>query len=67
MLETRIHQVQYLASLLDEYGIPYQRPVGGHALFIGADKVLCNVPKEEFPAQTLTCALLSEILTNIIE
>ena len=26
MLQTRIHQVQYLASLLDEYGIPYQRP-----------------------------------------
>lgn len=25
-LETRIHQVQYLAKKLDEYGIPYQRP-----------------------------------------
>ncbi len=60
MLETRIHQVQYLAKKLDEYGIPYQRPVGGHALFIDADKVLCNVPKEEFPAQTLTCELYLE-------
>ena len=49
MLETRIHQVQYLASLLDEYGIPYQRPVGGHALFIDADKVLCNVLRKNFP------------------
>ena len=60
MLQTRIHQVQYLAKKLDEYGIPYQRPVGGHALFIDADKVLCNVPKEEFPAQTLTCELYLE-------
>ncbi|MBQ6079004.1 MAG: tryptophanase [Muribaculaceae bacterium] len=60
MLETRIHQVQYLASKLDEYGIPYQRPVGGHALFIDADKVLCNVPIKEFPAQTLTCELYLE-------
>ena len=60
MLETRIHQVEYLAKKLDEYGIPYQRPVGGHALFIDADKVLCNVPKEEFPAQTLTCELYLE-------
>lgn len=60
MLETRIHQVQYLAKKLDEYGIPYQRPVGGHGVFIDADKVLTHVPKEEFPAQTLTCELYLE-------
>lgn len=60
MLETRIRQVQYLAKKLDEYGIPYQRPVGGHGVFIDADKVLTHVPKEEFPAQTLTCELYLE-------
>ena len=60
MLQTRIHQVQYLASLLDEYGIPYQRPAGGHAIFVDGDKVLNRVPKEEFPAQTLTCELYLE-------
>lgn len=60
MLETRIHQVQYLAKKLDEYGIPYQRPVGGHGVFIDADKVLTHVPMEEFPAQTLTCELYLE-------
>lgn len=60
MLETRIHQVQYLAKKFDEYGIPYQRPVGGHGVFIDADKVLTHVPKEEFPAQTLTCELYLE-------
>lgn len=59
-LHTRIHQVQFLASLLDEYGIPYQRPAGGHAIFIDASKVLTNVPKEEFPAQTLTIELYRE-------
>lgn len=56
-IETRIKQVQYLAARLDEYGIPYQRPVGGHALFVDADKVLSSVPKEEFPAQTLAIEL----------
>ena len=59
-IETRIRQVQYLAAKLDEYGIPYQRPVGGHALFIDADKVLDQIPKEEFPAQTLAIELYIE-------
>lgn len=59
-LETRIRQVQYLAARLDEYGIPYQRPAGGHAIFIDASMVLTNVPKEEFPAQTLTIELYLE-------
>lgn len=59
-LETRIHQVQYLAARLDEFGIPYQRPAGGHAIFIDASKVLTKVPKEEFPAQTLTVELYRE-------
>ncbi|MCM1004771.1 MAG: tryptophanase [Prevotella sp.] len=60
MLETRIKQVQYLANKLDEYGIPYQRPVGGHAIFLDADKILSEVPKEEFPAQMLTVELYRE-------
>ena len=60
MLETRVHQVKHLADRLDEYGIPYQRPAGGHAIFVDADQILTNVPKEEFPAQTLTCELYLE-------
>ncbi len=59
-LHTRIHQVEYLAKLLDEYGIPYQRPAGGHAIFVDASKILTEVPKEEFPAQTLTVELYLE-------
>ena len=59
-LETRIKQIEYLASKLDEYGIPYQRPYGGHAIFVDAPKVLTHVPKEEFPAQTLTVELYLE-------
>ncbi len=59
-LETRIKQIAYLAQRLDEFGIPYQRPAGGHAIFVDASRVLTKVPKEEFPAQTLTIELYLE-------
>lgn len=59
-LETRINQIAYLGKKLDEYGIPYQRPAGGHAIFLDAKKILTNVPKEEFIAQTLGVELYLE-------
>lgn len=45
-LDTRIRQVRLLGDLLDQYGVPYQRPAGGHAIFVDAKKVLPNLPKE---------------------
>jgi tryptophanase leader peptide-associated protein len=52
-LETRIKQVEYLGNKLIEYNVPIQYPIGGHAIFVDANKILPNVPKEEFRAQTL--------------
>lgn len=59
-LETRIKQVEYLGKKLDEFGVPYQRPAGGHAIFLDAKKILTHVPKEEFIAQTLGVELYLE-------
>ncbi|MDE6778870.1 MAG: tryptophanase [Alistipes sp.] len=59
-LDARIRQVRLLGDLLDEYGVPYQRPAGGHAIFLDATRILPRVPKEEFIAQTLGVELYLE-------
>lgn len=59
-LETRIKQIEYLGDKLAEYGVPFQRPAGGHAIFLDATKILPNVPKEEYIAQTLGIELYLE-------
>ncbi|MDD4646284.1 MAG: tryptophanase [Bacteroidales bacterium] len=56
-LESRISQVAYLGEKLKSFGVPVQEPFGGHAIFIDALRFLPNVPREEFPAQTLVAEL----------
>lgn len=59
-LESRINQVGYLGEKLKDHGIPVMEPFGGHAIFIDAKKFLPELPKEEFPAQTLALELFIE-------
>jgi tryptophanase len=66
-LESRINQVAYLGSKIKEYGIPVLEPFGGHAIFIDAKKFLPEIPKEEFPAQTLALEIYLEGGVRCIE
>ncbi|WMJ78127.1 MULTISPECIES: tryptophanase [unclassified Sedimentibacter] len=59
-LKYRIGQMEYLAALLDDAGIAYQSPVGGHGVFIDAKKMLPHIPYYEFPAQVLAIELYKE-------
>ena len=59
-LEYRHGQMEYLAGKLDEAGIAYQSPIGGHGAFIDAKDMLPHIPYNEFPGQALAVELYIE-------
>ena len=59
-LRYRIGQLEYLAAKLDDAGVVYQAPVGGHGLFIDAKSMFPHIPYYEFPAQALAIELYKE-------
>lgn len=59
-LRYRIGQLEYLASKLDDAGIAYQAPVGGHGIFIDAKAMFPHIPYYEFPGQALAVELYKE-------
>jgi len=59
-LASRISQTAYLASRLNEAGIPTIQPAGGHAVYLDARAVLPHIPQSEFPGQALTVELYRE-------
>lgn len=59
-LRYRIGQMEYLASLLDDAGITYQSPVGGHGVFVDAAAMFPQIPYNEYPGQVLCIELYKE-------
>lgn len=59
-LAYRIGQMEYLASRLDDAGIAYQAPVGGHGVFVDAAAMFPGIPYNEFPGQVLAVELYKE-------
>ena len=56
-LESRIEQVAFLGRTLTEYGVPVLQPIGGHAVFIDANKFVPTIPRDEYRAQALAIEL----------
>lgn len=56
-IRSRIGQIRYLGDLLDAAGIPFVKPVGGHAIFLDARRFYPHLEQDQFPAQTLAAEL----------
>jgi tyrosine phenol-lyase len=52
-LHARIGQIRYFGNELEKYGVPFVKPIGGHAIFLDAKKFLSHIIQDQFPAQTL--------------
>ena len=57
-LTYRLGSIAYLGGRLDELGIPYQKPAGGHGIFLDAQKFYPQIPWYEFPGQVLSLSLI---------
>ena len=66
-LAYRLKHTAYLGHLLSEAKIPVVKPIGGHAVYVDAKKLLPQVPQPQFPAQALTVALYREGSIRAVE
>lgn len=56
-LQYRFASVQYLGRALEQMGVPLMQPVGGHAVYVNAGKLLSHIPPLQYPGQALAVAL----------
>ena len=56
-IHARVGQVEYLGHLMENYGVPIVRPIGGHGIFVDAKRFLPHLSQDEFPAQTLAAEI----------
>lgn len=59
-LEYRIRSTEYLSNKIAAAGVPVMQPPGGHAVYIDAAAFLPHIPAEQYPGQSLICALYEE-------
>lgn len=66
-LKYRINQVRYLGDLLQKAGVPIVKPIGGHAVFLNALRILPHLPRDQWPSQTLSAAIYEDSAVRTME
>jgi len=66
-LNYRVNQVRYLGKLLMEAGVPIVKPIGSFAVFLNALKFLPHLPRDQWPAQTLSAAIYEDSAVRSME
>ncbi len=56
-LRYRVRTNEYIGEKLVALGVPIVRPVGGHAVFVDARRLLPHIPPLQYPGQALAVAL----------
>jgi tryptophanase len=59
-LQYRIRSMEYLTNKLIDAGVPVMQPAGGHAVYLDAKAFLPHIPVDQYPGQSLVCALYEE-------
>ena len=52
-LRERVGQIQYFGQGLIDAGVPVLQPIGGHAVYIDAGKLLSHIPPLSYPGEWL--------------
>ncbi|RMH49992.1 MAG: tryptophanase [Bacteroidetes bacterium] len=56
-LQYRLASTRYLGEALSRLGVPIVQPVGGHAVYVDARRMLPHLPPLQYPGQALAVAL----------
>jgi len=59
-LQYRIRSIEYLTNKLIDAGVPVMQPAGGHAVYLDAKTFLSHLPVDQYPGQSLVCALYEQ-------
>lgn len=56
-LHYRLRSTEYFGEKLVEAGVPILMPTGGHAIYLDARRFAPHIPVEQFPGQSVVCAI----------